>query len=40
MERMNPAEVEEGEIHICLVVDFVACENVDLCIGLDFDQLN
>jgi hypothetical protein len=37
MERMNPAGYEEG-IHICILVDFVACEDVDICLGLDFDQ--
>lgn len=37
MERMNSAGADEG-IHICIVVDFVACEDVDICLGLDFDK--
>ncbi len=28
---------EPGEIHIC-IVDFVACDDVDICIVKDYDQ--
>ncbi len=36
MIRLNAEE--EGGIHICVIVDFVACDDVDICLGLDFDK--
>ena len=35
MMRLN---TEEEGIHICVIVDFVACDDVDICLGLDFDK--
>ena len=37
MMRINTPE-EEG-IHICLI-DFVACDDVDICIIKDYDAAN
>lgn len=38
MMRLNAAD-EERSIHIC-IIDFVACDDVDICLVKDYDSAN